>query len=327
MHKETVSRGSARPGSGFRSHPCRWVVVPAIVLVHLACSSATEAVARTYTTHFPFAENPISEGGNWINGRTTGLDWADVATTNGLAIGLESGFTGYDDATALLTGIWGSNQMATATVFTTNRMSGNVYEEVEIRLRSSLSAHHCSGYEVLFSLKPDSGCYVQIVRWNGPLGSFDYVNATGGSQFILHTGDTVSGSISNSTITACVNGTPVLQGTDTNYPSGNPGIGIFIQGATGVNGDYGYTSYTATDEKTTPSLPNLTVLGPGSNGTFIFQFKGVPGMTYGFQSTTNLNSATWQSSGSSTADSSGLVRLTNAPPLGVPRQFYRSTWP
>ena len=326
MHQKNVSRDSTRPGSGFRWHPVRWVVL-ALVLIHPAGSSVTEAVARTYTTRFPLDENPISEGGNWINGRTTGLDWADVATTNGVAIGLESGFTGYDDATALLTGPWGSNQMATATVSTTNRMSGNVYEEVEIRLRSSLSAHNCSGYEVLFSLKPDAGCYVQIVRWNGPLSSFDYVNTTGGSQFILHTGDTVSGSISNSTITAWINGTPVLQGADANYSSGSPGIGIFIQGATGVNGDYGFTGYTATDEKTTPSLPNLTVLGPGTNGTFIMQFQGIPGTIYGFQSATNLNSANWQSLGSGTADNSGLVRFTNTPPPGVSWRFYRSTLP
>lgn len=313
-------------GSATRLQPAH-PVLPVTFLVLLLLASATVAIARTYTTHFPLTESPISEGGNWINGRTTGLDWADVAVTNGRAIGLESGFTGYDDATALLTGTWGSNQSATATVYTTNRMSGNVYEEVEIRLRSSLSAHNCSGYEVLFSLKPDSGCYVQIVRWNGPLGSFDYVNATGGSQYILHTGDTVSGSISNDTITAYINGTPVLQGTDTNYASGNPGIGIFIQGATGVNGDYGFASYTATDERLTPSLPNLAVLGPGTNRTYILQFKGIPGAVYDFQCMTNLNPPDWLPLGLVMADDSGLVRFTNTPPPGVLERFYRSAWP
>ncbi len=298
-----------------------------IFLVLLAWVSGTAAPARTYTTHFPLTENPISEGTNWINGQTTGLDWADVSTTPGLAIGLESGFTGYDDATALLTGTWGSNQMATGTVYATNRMAGNVYEEVEIRLRSSLSAHECSGYEVLFSLKPDAGCYVQIVCWNGPLGSFDYVNATGGSQFILQTGDQVSGSISNDTITAYINGTPVLEGTDTNYSSGSPGIGIFIQGAAGVNGDYGFTRYTATDEGGTPPLPSLAVLDPGTNRTFILQFNGIPGTTYRFQSTTNLQLPDWQLLGTGTANSSGLVRFTNTPTPGAARRFYRSVYP
>jgi hypothetical protein len=322
VHKVTLPHAPGRAGHGFRRHPGRWIAF-AILPILLA----NQTIARTYITHFSLTENPVSEDGNWINGLATGRDWADVATTNGRAIGLESGFTGYDDATALLTGTWGSNQMATATVFTTNRMSGNVYEEVEIRLRSSLSAHSCSGYEVLFSLKPDSGCYVQIVRWNGPLGSFDYVNATGGSQFILHTGDMVSGSISNDTITAYINGTPVLQGTDATFPSGNPGVGIFIQGASGVNGDYGFTSYMATDERVTPLLPDLTVLGPGTDGAGVLQFKGVPGTTYEFQSTTNLNSPDWLPSGMVTADDSGLVRFTNAPPRGGLERFYRSVWP
>ena len=326
MHRETILHDSSRPGPGFWLHPIRWVAL-AISLVLLAWPAASKVTARTYTTHFPLTEAPVSEGGNWINGRTTGLDWADISTTPGLAIGLESGFTGYDDATALLTGAWGSNQMATATVYTTNRISGDVYEEVEIRLRSSLSAHNCSGYEVLFSLKPDSSCYVQIVRWNGPLGSFDYVNATGGSQYVLHTGDTVSGSISNDTLTAWINGTPVLQGTDTHYSSGNPGIGIFIQGATGVNGDYGFTSYTATDEQLVPVLRDLTILGPVTNRTFVFQFQGVPGTIYAFQSTTNLNPPNWQSAGIATANGSGLVQLTNTPPAGASRRFYRSVWP
>jgi len=324
---ENIRPDPGLPGPRFHTRPTlRWVVL-AIFLVHLAGLAGATVRARTYTTHFPLTENPISEGGNWINGRTTGLDWADVSTTPGLAIGLESGFTGYDDATALLTGTWNSNQMATATVYTTNRMSGNVYEEVEIRLRSSLSAHFCSGYEVLFSLKPDSSCYVQIVRWNGPLSSFDYVAATGGSQFILHPGDTVSGSISNDTLTAYINGIPVLQGTDTNFSSGNPGIGIFIQGAAGVNGDYGFTSYTATDERVAPPLPGLAVRGPGANGTFTLQFNGFPETTYALQSTTNLTSPNWQRLGSGTADASGLVRFTNTPPPGTSQRYYRSVCP
>jgi hypothetical protein len=64
-----------------------------LLLFLLALSSGTAALARTYTTSFALTEDPISEGGNWINGKTTGIDWANLATTNGMAIGLESGFT------------------------------------------------------------------------------------------------------------------------------------------------------------------------------------------------------------------------------------------
>lgn len=292
-----------------------------IVLVHLALLSATEAMARTYTTNFPLTENPISEGGNWINGKTTGLDWTDISTTPGLAIGLESGTRGYDDATALLTGTWGSNQTVTATVSTTNQLSSPVYEEVEIRLRSSLSAHNCTGYEVLFSL---SGSYVQIVRWNGALGDFTYVATTSGSQYNLHAGDTVTGTISNNTITAYINGTQVLQGTDGTYSSGNPGMGIFLQGTTGVNGDYGFTSFTATDGV---NAPGLKIAGPDSNGTFTLQCSGIPGATYGIQHTDYLNPPNWQLLSSGTANQLGLFQVTDTPPNDTPQRFYRLVWP
>jgi hypothetical protein len=38
-----------------------------------------------------------------------------------------------------------------------------------------------------------------------------------------------------------------LQTTDRSYRMGNPGIGAFLQNTTGVNGDYGFTSFTASD--------------------------------------------------------------------------------
>ena len=45
------------------------------------------AYAATYATHFPLTENPISDSGHWTNGKTAALDWGDVSTTPGLAIG------------------------------------------------------------------------------------------------------------------------------------------------------------------------------------------------------------------------------------------------
>ncbi|KPL00375.1 MAG: hypothetical protein AMK75_05530, partial [Planctomycetes bacterium SM23_65] len=45
---------------------------------------------RSYTTHFPLDEAPISEGGNWLNGATDGIDWYDVITKNGVAYGAVS---------------------------------------------------------------------------------------------------------------------------------------------------------------------------------------------------------------------------------------------
>lgn len=96
--------------------------------------------ARTYTTSFPLTENPISESGNWINGKAVGLDWANAQTTPGLAFGTQPSFSqSYDDSTALISGSWGANQHVKAVVWVGNPNQG-YSQEIEIRLRSSLSA-------------------------------------------------------------------------------------------------------------------------------------------------------------------------------------------
>ena len=93
----------------------------------------------------------------WINGGTTGLDWHDLSTTPGLAIGHQSG-SSYTDGTALLTGSWPPDQTAEALVHAKNP-NDSCYQEVELRLRSALSAHTCTGYEVSFkATKTGSAC-------------------------------------------------------------------------------------------------------------------------------------------------------------------------
>lgn len=213
-----------------------------------AASSAPTRARRTYSTHFPLAEDPISERGNWEGGKTLGLDWTDVATMPGRAFGLESGVKGYDDATALLTGNWGPNQTAQAAVYTVNQ-NDKINQEVELRLRSSLSAHNATGYEVLFRCSKTDNAYAEIVRWNGPLGNFTYLDRHKGAQYGVANGDVVKATIVGNVITAYINGVQVARATDGTYATGRPGIGFFLQGATGVNRDYGFTSFMASDER------------------------------------------------------------------------------
>jgi hypothetical protein len=215
-----------------------------------AVASAAIGAPRTYTTNFPLTENPISENANWDNGKAVGLDWADVATVPGHAFGLEfglgSGSKAYDDAAALLSGNWGPNQTAQATVYSLNQ-NDSIYEEVELRLRSSLSPHIATGYEILFRCSKTKDAYAEIVRWNGPLGSFTYLDRHKGAQYGVATGDVVKATIVGNVITAYINGVQVAQATDSTYPTGHPGMGFFLQGTTGVNRDYGFTSFTASD--------------------------------------------------------------------------------
>ncbi len=205
--------------------------------------------ARTYTTNFPNTENPISEGGIWINGKTNGMDWSDVSSASGLAIG-HQGSVSYTDATALLTGAWGPDQQVTATVHTVNPKP-SCYQEVEMRLRSTISAQVNKGYEISFHLVQDNSAYVIIVKWYGALGSYDYIAFLTGSQYAVKDGDVVSAKVVGNVITVYRNGTQVAQATDNTYTSGAPGMGFNLEGGNagcaGTNGDYGYTSFTATD--------------------------------------------------------------------------------
>jgi hypothetical protein len=221
--------------------------------------------SQTYTTSFPLTENPISEGGKWINGGTVGLDWTNVSTTPGLAIGHEAGIVDYTDGTALLSGEWGPDQSAMATVYSINQNDA-CYEEIELRLRSSLSAHSCTGYEISEKCSKTSGAYLIIVRWNGPLGDFTYLRQLNGPAYGVKSGDSVRATIIGNVITAYINGVPMAQATDTTFKTGSPGVGFNLHGCTGTNGDYGFTKFTATGSAPTdiqsgdPEMPHECTL-------------------------------------------------------------------
>jgi hypothetical protein len=200
---------------------------------------------RTYTTRFSAAENPLSENGTWLGGRRGGLDWAEVATQPGFAYGLESGTDGYDDSTALLSGPWGPNQAAEATVHIV-RATERVSEEVELRLRSALSPHLATGYEINFSCLKTMEAYTEIVRWDGPLGKFTYLSHKAGARYGVADGDNIRATAIGNVIRVYLNGALVNEATDSTFPAGSPGIGFYLSSATGLNRDYGFTRFSAT---------------------------------------------------------------------------------
>ena len=204
-----------------------------------------DASCAVYTTTFPLTENPISESGKWINGGTTGIDWGNVRTTPGLAFGtVVSLGPPYNDSTAVLAGPWPSDQMAKATVHTVNQNS-SIFEEVELRLRTTVTAHSITGYEFNFRCVADGSQYAQIVRWNGALNDFTYVDSRTGPG--LHDGDVVMATAVGSTLTTYINGTAVFSSTDATFSGGTPGIGFYNQdGMTSNNADYGFSDFTAT---------------------------------------------------------------------------------
>jgi hypothetical protein len=198
-----------------------------------------------YSTNFDLTENPISEDGKWQSGAAIGLDWKDVRTSGGIAFGTQTGDDKFRDSTALLTGTWDPNQSVSGVVHTVNQITNSVIQEVEFRLRSTLSAHVNSGYEINFRCTNDGSQYVQMVKWNGPVGDFTYIDSTTGPG--VRDGDTLKAEIIGTTINAYINGQLVLSRTDSKFSAGNPGIGFYLQGGTGaLNADFGFRSITAT---------------------------------------------------------------------------------
>jgi len=218
-----------------------------VVMMLFFLMGNTEA-DRTYHSNFPNTENPISENGNWINGGTTGLDWGNVLTTPGKVFGDQTPDSPpYKDPTAILTGNWSPDQTAEGTVYSLNP-NANYYQEVEIRLRSSISAHRITGYEIFSRCLKTEQAYISIVRWNGPLGDFTELTHLGGAQYGVKTGDILKATIIGNVITGYINGVQVTQITDDTYTSGNPGVG-FNYGVGNTNADFGFTSFSASSLK------------------------------------------------------------------------------
>jgi hypothetical protein len=209
---------------------------------------------RTYTTTFPLTENPISEGGNWINGGSVGLAWTNIRISAGFAFATQSGNNPalYNDSVALLTGVWGNDQSAEATIKIGTPITavGPCFQESELLLRGNISAHSAKLYEVNVGDRDDADSYIHVVRWNGPFGSFTTLLTLHGMTYGVKTGDIWKATIVGNTITAYINGEQKGQVTDSTYATGNPGMGMYLQrpsscGSAGTN--FGFSRYTATD--------------------------------------------------------------------------------
>ena len=250
----------------------------------------------TYTTNFPNTENPISEGGNWINGGTTGLDWGNVETTPGKVFGNQTPSSPpYKDPTAILSGSWGADQTAEGTVYSINP-NANYYQEVEIRLRTSISAHSITGYEIFSRCLKTGAAYVSIVRWNGPLGDFSELAHFDGSQYGVQTGDVLKATIIGNVITGYINDVQVIQATDNTYTTGNPGVG-FNYGVGNTNADFGFTSFSASSGPPSTSDATISAGGPTTfcKGGNVVLTVAAAGLTYQWKrGNKNISGATQQ---------------------------------
>jgi hypothetical protein len=219
---------------------------------------------RSYSTSFERDETPISEGGLWINGGTDGIDWVDIVSEDGVAYGavtrmgvperrIEQGNLDapaggetvhegdYDDPTAVLAGEWGKNQHAKGRVFSRNQTE-DYFQEVELRLRSTITPHSCTGYEVFWRCLKTENAYAEIVRWNGKIGDFTSLAKAFGPECGVKDGDLVEATIFGSELKGFINGVEVISATDDAFAGGSPGIG-FNFGVGDTNVDHGFTSF------------------------------------------------------------------------------------
>jgi len=216
----------------------------------------------SYSTRFTTDEDPISDGGLWINGKRNGIDWADVVVSNGVAYvartrmteaerRVEQGNLGQEDAaapegdydypTAVLACDCGRNQYVKGTVFIRNQTE-EYFQEVEIRLRSTITPHVCTGYEVFFRCLKTAAAYAEIVRWNGPVADFTSLAKLSGPGYGVQDGDLIEAAIEGNVLRGFINGVEVISATDDTFDAGGPGIG-FNFGVGDTNVDHGFTFF------------------------------------------------------------------------------------
>jgi hypothetical protein len=169
---------------------------------------------------FPLTEDPIAENGRWIDGQTVGLDWGNVRTAGGEAMGVSQPGPA-QDPTAVLSGAWPPDQEVEATIALKAPLS--CCHQVELRLRTTIAPHSITGYEVNCTLETVGGA-LRIARWNGSAGNFTLGNS---ANVGCANGDRLKAAIAGSTITVYKNDVQVLQGTDGTFASGSPGLGFF----------------------------------------------------------------------------------------------------
>jgi len=214
----------------------------------LAAAAALPTATQTCTTHFEGTEFPLSEGGRWIN---QSVDWAKIGKSGGIAYGTQTGTnTGiyrFDDSYAHLSG-FPPDQEAWGQVRIT-KPNPSCHQELEILLRWSSSAHHTTGYECFARCLNSDESYLQIVRWEGPLGKFTYLADRRGTNYGLKDGDILKASVVGNVITVYINGVEKARVTDDTHKAGNPGMGEFLAcdrgNGVGSNADFGFSSFTA----------------------------------------------------------------------------------
>jgi hypothetical protein len=209
-------------------------------------SSSTSSGACDYASNFDLAEDPISEGGSWVQqGALSGLDWSNVQTKNGIAFGTQTGNDGYDDSIALLSGFGPDHRVSAVIHFVGMRSDNTSTHEVELILRGSYTPHEQYLYECNLGYSGASGWYSQIVLQNGMIGTFTDITQGLAAVPDIKDGDVFTAEVIGDTINTYVNGLQVGTASAAAISTGQPGVGFFWRATENID-DYGFTSVCVT---------------------------------------------------------------------------------
>ena len=200
--------------------------------------TSAPAVATFYSTAFPLTENPISEGGIYTQGLSTGLDWQDCRTTPGKCFATgDSGASGFNDPIMVMANRWTNNKhYSQATIFKQAGYAPSAAHEIELHVGTTITAHSVKTYEVNWAL----GTPVTVIRWDGAVGVFDFAMAspTSGTAFTCTHGDVIkavyNATSGNVVIDCYLNGVLGCTFTDSTAGkilTGSPGWGFFARPA------------------------------------------------------------------------------------------------
>jgi hypothetical protein len=237
------------PAVGLTAQPCPppQFSVSGGTSVTTTCPSAQGGL---YTTTFPATENPLNEGGKWINGEANGLNWSNVQTGSGNAYASRLVDTPlacrYCDPIAHVSKsfiTFNANQYAQGTV---HRVPGYsnlpCCHEVELLLRFDITAGNARGYEILWS----QDGWMFIVRWNGPQSDYSELQSSGGPVKVAVDGDVLRAEIGgDNVVRVYVNGSLVMTGpADATFTTGQPGMGFWPTPGASIS-SYGWKDFTA----------------------------------------------------------------------------------
>ena len=223
-----------------QSSPTCWVASAWTPTTAPAGACSTVAQTGSFTTTFDTAEAKLREGGAWTRANNA---WTDMKVVGGVAYPNNGVTNSYDDSYAYLTQSFGNNYEIEGIVWRDPSLPSGAANEISLLLRTSDDTSNVRTYEMLWQAYGGQ----QIMRWNGPFGSFTSLAVTELSYFNrpLQTGDVLKATAIGNVLTMYVNGVATYRASDSSFGTGQPGIGGFLRpgyNSTGI----GWTQIKAT---------------------------------------------------------------------------------